>query len=244
MDNAPGPRFTLPSVGLMMSAMAEEPAIRQEATASGVGRVYQSGRDQTINEVTLPESALRPVTEVPASPRLTNVPSHARLFVGRADELAVLEETLADPGAVVVAAVHGLGGVGKSTLAARYATSHVGTMNPVWWITADSQASVQTGLAGLATALQPELAILPLEALEVRALDWLQAHDGWLLVLDNLTDPDDAAVVLDRPMPGRVLVTSRLGEGWHRLGAQTLRLGVLSEEQAVELLTQIGRAHV
>ena len=149
--------------------------------------------------------ALRPVTEVAAPPGLANIPAHSQLFVGRAGELARLEETLGDAGAVVVAAVHGLGGVGKSTLAARYAARLAGRFNPVWWITADTGAAVRAGLAGLAVALQPELAALPLEGLEQRALAWLQAHQGWLLVLDDLTDPEAAAVVLDRPMTGRVL---------------------------------------
>jgi hypothetical protein len=85
------------------------------------------------------------------------------------------------------------------------------------------------------------LAVLPLEPLVQRALGWLQAHPGWLLVLDDLTDPEDAAVVLDRPMPGRMLVTSRLGEGWsHRYGARVLHLDVLPEDKAVELLAGIA----
>jgi hypothetical protein len=41
--------------------------------------------------------------------------------------------------------------------------------NPVWWITADSPTAVQSGLAALATVLEPELARLPLEALAERA---------------------------------------------------------------------------
>ena len=37
-----------------------------------------------------------------------------------------------------------------------------------------------------------------------------------------------------------MIVTSRLAEGWHRLGATVIRLGVLTGEQAVELLTSIA----
>ncbi|WP_345472821.1 FxSxx-COOH system tetratricopeptide repeat protein [Actinoallomurus oryzae] len=218
----------------------ERPGVQQEADASGHGRVYQAGRDQTINEVVLPKGALRPVTEVAAPPGLVNVPAHSQLFVGRAGELASLKEILGDAGAVVVTAVHGLGGVGKSTLAAQHAAQQATRFNPVWWITADTGTAVQAGLAGLAVALQPELGVLPLEALEARALAWLQAHRGWLLVMDDLTDPEAAAVVLDRPMAGRILVTSRLGEGWHRFGAHMLHLDVLSQDEAVALLTRIA----
>ncbi|MER7547991.1 NB-ARC domain-containing protein [Spirillospora sp. NPDC127506] len=116
--------------------------------------------------------------------------------------------------------------------------------DPVWWITADTAAAVQAGLAGLAAALQPELkTVLELEALAERGLAWLGCHDGWLVVLDNVIDPAHIAPLMDRTMRGRVLVTSRLGQGWHRFGARTLRLDVLTQDQAVDLLTQIAGPH-
>ncbi|TDD80061.1 FxSxx-COOH system tetratricopeptide repeat protein, partial [Actinomadura rubrisoli] len=139
------------------------------------------------------------------------------------------------------------GGVGKSTLAARYAAARAGERrqkSPVWWITADSAAGVRAGLADLAAALQPGLsAVLPLEALAELATAWLSAHEGWLLVLDNVTDPADVAPLLGRTMSGQIVVTSRLGEGWHRYGARPLRLDVLTERQSVELLLRIA-AHL
>ncbi|WP_205718518.1 tetratricopeptide repeat protein [Actinomadura sp. WMMA1423] len=232
--------------------------MRLEGTASGHSQLNQAGRDLNINNSTvLPPEAVRPVSEVAAPPGLVNVPGHRQVFVGRGDELDELDAALRAPGGVVVAAVHGLGGVGKSTLAARYAGTHAAraahpaaearvglgeaVFDPVWWITADTAAAVQAGLAGLAAALQPELrTALELEALAERGLAWLGCHSGWLVVLDNLTDPGHIAPLLDRTMRGRVLVTSRLGQGWHRYGARVLRLDVLTEEQAIDLLTQIA----
>ncbi|MEV4800151.1 FxSxx-COOH system tetratricopeptide repeat protein [Nonomuraea sp. NPDC049421] len=220
--------------------------VRMEATASGNARIYQAGRDQVVNETVLPEIVLRPVTEVVAPPGLVNLPRHTRTFVGRGDELARLEVALRGGNEVVVSAVHGLGGVGKSTLAAHYALAQArrqdaGRPNPVWWITAESGQAVRTGLARLAVALQPELTTaLPLEALAERATAWLAAHQGWLLVLDNVDEVADVQPLLRRVLTGKVLVTSRLGEGWHRLDAQVLRLDVLSEREAIELLTRLA----
>ncbi len=202
----------------------------------------------------LPDDVVWPVAEVEAPPGLVNVPGHQHVFVGRGDELEELDTALRAPGGVVVAAVHGLGGVGKSTLAARYAAVHAvqaateeragpdeTVFHPVWWITADTAEAVQAGLAGLAAALQPELkTALDVEALAERGLAWLGCHEGWLVVLDNVNDPAHIAPLMDRTMRGRVLVTSRLGQGWHRFGAKVLRLDVLTEEQAIDLLTQIA----
>ncbi|MEU4825112.1 NB-ARC domain-containing protein [Actinomadura sp. NPDC023710] len=260
-DQVPGERSVnlrgdAPNSGIV--ATGDDAANTQiTGNVSGHGRLNQAGRDLSINESTvLPPEAVRPVSEV-AAPGLVNVPGHQHVFVGRGDELDELDAALRAPGGVVVAAVHGLGGVGKSTLAARYAAAHAAgaahaaaearaglgeaVFDPVWWITADTAAAVQAGLAGLAAALQPELrTALELEALAERGLAWLGCHSGWLVVLDNVTDPGHIAPLLDRTMRGRVLVTSRLGQGWHRYRAQVLRLDVLTEEQAVDLLTQIA----
>ena len=69
---------------------------------------------------------------------------------------------------------------------------------------------------------------------------WLSAHRGWLLILDNVSNPGDIAPLLGRLGSGRVVVTSRLAEGWHRIGVRRLYLGVLTQQQAIELLTRLG----
>ncbi|WP_157245547.1 FxSxx-COOH system tetratricopeptide repeat protein [Nonomuraea typhae] len=200
--------------------------------------------DHTTNvQTVLPAQAFRPVAQVTASLSLVNVPAHAGVFVGRVEELAALQQALSVAEPVVVAAVHGLGGIGKSTLAARYAAgrARAGVFNPVWWITADTPASIEAGLAALMVALQPELAsALPARALAERAAGWLSCHPGWLLVLDNLAHPDHITGLLDRTLAGRLLVTSRLGTGWHQLGASVVRLDVLSETEAIDLLARIA----
>ncbi|WP_214106052.1 FxSxx-COOH system tetratricopeptide repeat protein [Acrocarpospora catenulata] len=193
-----------------------------------------------------------PLEEVKARPGLKNVPVQTREFVGRDRDMADLENALTGPGPVVVAVVHGLGGVGKSTLAARYAISQAleQRSSPVWWITAEGPSEIQNGLASLAVALQSEVAGMELEELADRAVLWLDSHNDWLLVLDNVADPSHIAPLLARVGSGqaptgngsrRIIVTSRLAEGWARIGAQELRLDVLSEQQAVDLLFRIAR---
>ncbi|MET7697068.1 FxSxx-COOH system tetratricopeptide repeat protein [Streptomyces sp. NPDC005485] len=169
---------------------------------------------------------------------LANIPERAALFVGRGRELALLDAALNAPGQAVVHAVHGLGGIGKSTLAARWASGFARDHAPVWWITADSRDAVDAGLAGLTAALRPALVtLLPQEQLAEWALQWLSSHTGWLLVLDNVADPADIKPLLARAASGRFLITSRRAGGWQGI-AESVSLDVLSVEDAVDLFTR------
>ncbi|WP_208630420.1 tetratricopeptide repeat protein [Amycolatopsis kentuckyensis] len=160
--------------------------------------------------------------------------------MGRTRELAQLESTVAGAGGrAVVVAVHGLGGVGKSTLAARFAELHTDRFSLVWWITADSPAAMETGLAELAAALAPETAVLPSEQRVELGVRWLATHEDWLLVLDNVTSSQDVAGLLSRVRTGTVVITSRRRSGW-RTG-ETVALDVLTDDEAVQLLAGIVR---
>ena len=75
---------------------------------------------------------------VPAAPRFPgprawNVPPHNPNFTGRGAELAGLARGLAGGAAVTVHSLRGLGGVGKTQLAAEYAHAHAGDYEVVWW---------------------------------------------------------------------------------------------------------------
>ena len=180
-----------------------------------------------------------PVSKVDAPPALMNLPHRPRLFVGRCAEMGQLDRALAEPGTVVVQAVHGLGGIGKSTLVAHWVAEHATQHTLTWWITAETSSSIDAGLANLARALQPALGgVLPAEALRERAVQWLASHHGWLVVLDNVSDPTDIAPLLAAAPTGRYLITSRRASGWHSL-AQPIHLDVLSPTEAVNLLTEI-----
>jgi tetratricopeptide (TPR) repeat protein len=203
---------------------------RDSSTFTQIGQVIQPP---------LPEQAFRPWAELAVPAGLSNLPSRPGLFVGRAHELARLDAAMAGPGGVVVQAVHGLGGVGKSTLATRWAAAHAADYLVTWWITAATPADIDAGLAALAVALQPALTgVLPLEALREGAVQWLAAHSGWLVILDNVTDPADVAPLLARAPAGRYLITSRRASGWHGT-AVPVRLDVLDPAEAQALLAAI-----
>src|SRR5262249_60763630 len=76
-------------------------------------------------------------------------------FVGRGDGLERLAAVLESGSGVVAQAVAGLGGVGKTELALRHAWACKDRYRLVWWITADTPAAVEAGLAGLGYPLRP-----------------------------------------------------------------------------------------
>jgi hypothetical protein len=190
----------------------------------------------TLNQVTLPGGGLRAAEAVVCAPRTAELGPHAagRLFVGREDELAELAAALADGAGVITT---GLGGVGKSTLAHRYAEVHCDRYNPIWWIDAEDPDEIEAGLAALARRLYPDLALLPDPDAAAWGRAWLLCHEGWLLVLDNATDPAHLADLVGSACGGRFLLTSRLTTGWEELAAP-VSLGVLTPQQALDLLVR------
>ncbi|MFF4442397.1 FxSxx-COOH system tetratricopeptide repeat protein, partial [Streptomyces sp. NPDC001621] len=210
------------------------------ATATDGGTAVSGIYNATVH---LPPEALRPPAEVDAPAGLDDLPYRPGLFVGRGRELDRLDAALAAPGAALVQAVHGLGGIGKSTLAAHWAATRGARGHaPIRWVTADGPAAVRQGLAGLATALQPVLTqALTTEALAEWGVQWLASHTGWLIVLDNVNDPDDIAHLIARAQGGRFLITSRLATAWSD-AATLVRLDILEPNESLALFTRIATA--
>ncbi|MET9550858.1 SAV_2336 N-terminal domain-related protein [Streptomyces sp. NPDC006627] len=180
---------------------------------------------------------------------LTNV-ARALHFTGRADELRLLDLELLPsrspvgyPRAIVV---HGPAGMGKSALATAWARGVADSdlPGPVWWVTANSPASIADGLSGLTRALQPSApdAFAGGGGAEW-AVRWLFGHWGWTLVLDGVGDPAEVSDLLPRlGTGGAVLITSRATDGWEGI-AEPVELRVPELDEAVALLNEYaGRA--
>jgi tetratricopeptide (TPR) repeat protein len=183
--------------------------------------------------------------QVPVTPKTT-------LF-GREDELAALRRSLLDGGETAIGqqAVHGLGGVGKTTLALHYAWQHRGDYALVAWVTADDPNSVLQGLAHLALVLEPAASARGASfaddgAAATWARQWLQDHADWLLILDNVEDPRHVQELLSHVgaagSGGHVLITTRrVTPAWDELGVRTVLLDVLGRSASVELLLSLSK---
>ena len=116
-----------------------------------------------------------------------NLPHANRYFSGRILQLAELHRSLQDKSLAAVTqpvALHGLGGVGKTQLAIQYAWDYQSHYSALLWIEAESESAWDLGLEGLASVMgiAPAQSDVRLQAV----IDWLQKHDDWLLIVDNV----------------------------------------------------------
>ncbi|MFD8082705.1 tetratricopeptide repeat protein [Kitasatospora sp. NPDC059722] len=201
-------------------------------TAQSIGTAH------TGDVIGLPAEILTAARDVPAPPGLTNLPPYP-LCLGREDALSWLRTKLAADGGTAItqaSAVHGLGGIGKSTLSLAYAHRYRNTYTLIWWITADSPARIEQSLADLTFRLLPSWAGTASQVQQAQwAMTWLQWHPGWLLVFDNVENPADLTHYLGALNGGHHLVSSRRATGWPRT-ISTYPLGILAPDEAAELI--------
>jgi hypothetical protein len=95
---------------------------------------------------------------LPPRPRTVHgLPPRNRDFIGRDDVLGRLHAMLLEAEQATPVVLHGLGGIGKSSLAAEYAHRCGGEYTGVWWATAESRTMLIDSLADLARALDERL---------------------------------------------------------------------------------------
>jgi hypothetical protein len=167
------------------------------------------------------------------------VPMH---FMGRDDALAAIETALARyAGRVAITALHGLRGVGKTTLAVAFAERHRGDYRATWWIRAQTETGMRADLVALGVRLgwvgtedqeEPALAVV-MERLR-------HEGEGILLIFDNTIDAGELRPYLPRGGAARVLVTSN-AHAWRGV-AEPVEIRLWPKEIGADyLVARIGR---
>lgn len=189
------------------------------------------------------------IESAPAPTRLSileEAPPRAERFVGRQEEARALADLLDRRAA---ACIHGIGGVGKTTLAAALARDRKGTLI---WITTPPAASAPLLVSTIARGLRAagsdrglgastsEDPALVLEAV-ARAMDASAA----LVVLDRFESATDeagdaASSLATRLRRGRLLMTSRVyPTSFRRDAVASFPLGGLTREGTAELAAML-----
>ncbi len=144
-------------------------------------------------------------------PPIFNLPHRNRNFTGRDELIARLRNSLTSGNtAAVTAAVHGLGGVGKSELAIEYAWRWASHYSTIIWIRAETTATLGADFEALGDKLNLFNGDKPSE--QAAVIETVREHllktPGWLLVLDNAEKPKDIEDATPRA-GGQVIITSR-----------------------------------
>nr|WP_146060503.1 NB-ARC domain-containing protein [Amycolatopsis sp. CA-128772] len=212
--------------------------LSQDATASGHGRVQQAGRD--VNNTYI--LAARQPVELPylAGP----IPSAAAAFQSRA-ATRLVEQAVAEGDAVVLTSqpttvLSGLGGVGKTQLAVNHAETLWANhrVDLLVWVTAASREAIVSTYAKVAEAVTGIVVDDPGDGAR-RLLEWLGATQApWLVVLDDLQDPQHLDGLWP-PQNGQVVVTTRRRDaalrGRHR---RIIDVDVFAPEEARAYLAE------
>jgi hypothetical protein len=166
-------------------------------------------------------------------PRVWNIPARNPSFTGRDELLKGVRDRLRAGEKTVVQALQGMGGVGKTQMAAEYAYRFAGAYDVGWWVTCEQSGLVGDQIAALGIALgctNPETGI---ETAKAAVLAELRQRDRWLLVFDNAVDPESLREWLPSGN-GHVLITSRTGN-WGRI-ATAVEIDVLDRTESVAFL--------
>ena len=108
-----------------------------------------TGREQEIESLQTLAGPSRPA----GSRVWGDVPARNPGFRGREGLLRSVREALVPGDRALVVALHGMGGVGKTQLAAEYTHQHAREYEVVWWVAAEQPGLIGEQIAGLAAEL-------------------------------------------------------------------------------------------
>ncbi|MFB7129740.1 NB-ARC domain-containing protein [Kitasatospora sp. NPDC056273] len=152
--------------------------------------------------------------------------------VPRSEVLSRVRAALADsPGPRVPSscALLGLSGIGKTSLAAAYAHDTADSYDWIFWVNAESTASLMTSFRRIHEWLHPQGDRAPDD--DTRLQDGVRAllsasAERWLLIFDNATDRHSLHPWMPSSGRGHVIVTSTNQAGWaahpHKIDVQAL----------------------
>lgn len=236
----------------LLEVLGAAPAERR-ALANARDRVEEAVRSAKGRRAArTAELAPAAVLEAPRGPVVRQLPAVPGGFTGRAREMAALDAALREQaqggGTLVICALGGLGGIGKTWLALHWAYQNLDRfpdgqlyVNLRGFDPAEKPVPAASALCGFLDALGVAPGAVPAQAQAQAGLyRSLLADKRMLVVLDNARDADQVVPLLPGGSGCTVLVTSRhhLGPLVAAHGARALELDVLPAGEAREVLVR------
>jgi tetratricopeptide (TPR) repeat protein len=173
--------------------------LRWAEASTGCG--LQVLQQELVNIIPLPKNETVPE-------ELWNIPYPRNpFFTGRE---AVLQEMRNALLTKKLAALSGLGGIGKTQTAIEFAYRYRHEYQQILWVRAASHLELVSGFVEVARLLNLPVSQEKDESLVVKAVkQWLATHNGWLLILDNADEIPMLREYLPEAHQGYVLLTTR-----------------------------------
>ena len=146
--------------------------------------------------------------------RIVDIPiTRNPYFTGREQLLASLNKRLSTAkkaAFIQPQALYGLGGVGKTQIAAEYVYRYSDNYTHVFWVLAATHDTLTADFVKLAELLDlSEKHEQDQQRIVTAVKRWLTTHEGWLLILDNADDLLLAHEFLPTNHNGHILLTTR-----------------------------------
>ena len=165
-----------------------------------------------------------------------------KFFVGRDTQLQRIRDAFkAGKSMLLTQVITGLGGVGKTQLAAKYAYMYKKKYTHICWVAADNDNAIQASLGDFLLLIEDPAAEASNDARRVAFLKWLNGYDdgSWLLIFDNVNDFNDIRPYLpkNKNAKGDILITTRLQRGFEDITDEDkIDINVFDEAEAIAFL--------
>jgi len=180
----------------------------------------------------------------------TNIPySENKFFTGRLKKIEELHNALKSNKSAAISqpqAISGLGGIGKTQTAVKYAYQYWSEYKFILWANADSYETLILDFVAIANMLNLPNKDAKEQNLVITSVKlWLETVGEWLLIFDNADKPELIEDFFPLKPKGHILVTSR-AQIFQNLNIITpVELNKLKPDESVQfLLKRTGRKDV